>query len=367
MTPAPTICTVVTKSYLGYARALDLLFRRHHPGGRCVVLVSDEPDGCYDPKAEAFEIVSMKDLAVSDPDCMRFQYTAFELCNALKPFLLLHILKRTNIDRVFYLDADMGVMAPLGELFRELDEASVLLTPHTSVPFPEDGCWPDANAISKAGTYNAGVVGVRNSPEGIRFLEWWRDRLITGCIDDPDNGFYVDQKYLEEVPGKFAGVRVLQHDGVNVAHFNLHSRTLAGGPENRTCNGHPLLLFHFTQANYGTGDFWPPVSRPLVKQQPLLKELIRSYGRILEDCHVATTRKWPYTWGHFPDGTPISGDIRRQLLKECTPSGRAADANPFLDPSWLARQKRHRMQDKSAAPLLLFARAAGWLRRRFGK
>ena len=352
MPSVPVICSVITKSHLGFVRALVRSFRRWHPAGRAYVLVADDPEGCYDPGAEDFTVVSLADLRLRDPRGFCFRYDAFALCNALKPCLLLHLIRERHESEVLYLDSDIGVFGGLGPLFELLQGCEVLLTPHTRVDFPGDGAWPVRSVLLTSGTYNAGVVGVRNSTESLRFLEWWAGALEFGCVVDPARGIFVDQRYLDLVPVFFQGVLVLSHDGVNVAHFNLHHRKLRREHGRWFVNADPLLLFHFTQVDWPKLAFYSRVTRPLLADQPLLRELFAEFREDLVQADYEKTKSWPNTHDRFANGLPLTRETRARFREE-TGTG-PASVDPFTDPHWIREQeredRRRRWQARWAIP-----------------
>lgn len=341
--PPIATCTVITRSYLGDVRALVRTLRRWHPDARPYVLVIDGPGGKFDPALEDFTVLGIADLDLPDARAFCFQYTAFELCNALKVHLLRHVLEVRGEPAALYLDGDLGVYAPLDELWGQVLAHDVLLTPHATRPFPADGHFPHDLGLLAAGAYNAGVLGVRSSGEGPLFLEWWARGVRHDCVDDRSNGLYVDQKYLDLVPGFFPGAAVLRHDGVNVAHFNLHQRRVHGADGRWRVNEVPLLLFHFTQIRHREGTFWPPVSRPFPEQQEALRGLFASYLADLEAVGWAGCRTWDCGLSHFDSGRPISPATRVAFRKGWVAGGTPGD--PYASPEWEAFERGLRWRE----------------------
>src|SRR5437667_10581302 len=102
--PAPTICTIFAKNFLAHARVLTASFLEHHPTGRCYVLVIDEHAGYFDPTAERFTLVTLKDLALPKPhNTFLFQYSLVELATAVKPFFFRYLLDNVGVETVVYL------------------------------------------------------------------------------------------------------------------------------------------------------------------------------------------------------------------------------------------------------------------------
>src|SRR5436305_2729634 len=104
------------------------------------VLIVDSLEGLIDPAREPFEVLSPADLKLDEFERMSVRYGAHELCAALKPRLLAHLLARG--EPVVYLDADVRVHAPLEGLDAALRAHSFVLTPHLLRPLPEDGREP---------------------------------------------------------------------------------------------------------------------------------------------------------------------------------------------------------------------------------
>ena len=47
----------------------------------------------------------------------------------------------------------------------------------------------------------------------------------------------------------------------------------------------------------------------------VLRELLRDYAQSLVQADAATCLAWPYGYGQFTDGTPITGEQRRYYLE----------------------------------------------------
>lgn len=279
-----------------------------------------------------FEVALLDDLSIPDRASFCFQYTAFELCNALKAHLLGWVLAQADVPAVLYLDSDIGVFGDLTELWDEVLSSDVLVTPHQTRDFPADGCQPDSLMIRAAGVFNAGVVGVRQTAGGVAFVEWWKSRSRHDCIQDPEVQLFVDQRHLDFAPAFFPGTRICRHPGVNVGHFNLHERTIRREGDRWWIQGRPLLLFHFTSIDYRHCGFLSPIDRPLVEQQPLLRSLIAEYAGDRAAAGADTTRSVGYGLAAFASGRLISTATRRAFRSAWI--GGSASVDPHSDPQW---------------------------------
>src|ERR1051325_9889605 len=73
----------------------------------------------------------------------------------------------------------------------------------------------------KFGIYNVGWVSFRNDARGRLVLRWWRERCVDWCFDVVEDARFGDQKYLDDWPQRFEGVHVVQHQGANLAAWNV--------------------------------------------------------------------------------------------------------------------------------------------------
>lgn len=361
MIPPPLVtCTVVTRSHFGFARAMARSLRRFNPGARSYVLILDCPRNEREAGMDEVIPVFLEDLRIPDLAAFCFQYSAFELCNALKSWLVRHVLRERGEPAALYLDGDIGVFASLEPLWNAVLAHEVLLTPHTTAPFPQDGKFPGTSNILCAGSYNAGVLGVRADGDGLRFLDWWAQCVRHDCITDHSIGLEVDQKFLELVPSLFPGHRVFRHDGVNVAHFNLHHRRLRLESGRWWCNEDPLLLFHFTQISLPGGVFFPLITRDFSSQSAELRQLATAYHGELTPAEWLAHSQRPYGFRAFESGRPISRETRSEFRRRWKSGGAPGTPNPFADPEWESFERGLRWR---ALP----GRILGFLGRRLGR
>jgi hypothetical protein len=119
-------------------------------------------------------------------------------------------------------------------------------------------------------------------------------------------------------------------------------------------NDQPLLLFHFTMLRANHADFRPFVTRPLLEQQPVLRELLGGYCAELREARHAESSRVPYGLGTFANGTPISKATRRAFRAAWIRGD--ASGNPRVDPYWMEFEARHR------ASVIAKTRMDHWLR-----
>jgi len=321
-------CTIISRNYLSHARILGESFREYHPDGRFYVLVIDGlPDGIE--FGDGVDVIGPDVLDLPYFFELCFKYDVTELATAVKPSLLLSLLRRFNERKVIYFDPDILITRQLSELFAAMNRANVVLTPHLLSPIPVDGLKPSEQDILRSGAYNLGFIALRESSESVRFLLWWQERLRDFCHIDPSHGLFTDQKWIDLVPGLFADVSILHDQTYNVAYWNLHSRLLTRDGDRFLVNGRPLAFFHFS-------GFDPRTPEALSKHQNRtgvtagspLAEILEHYSRLQFARRFEESNRWDYGYSRFRNGVPVHSLFRRLYLR-LDPQDRLRFGNPF--------------------------------------
>lgn len=310
------ICTIISKNYLPYARVLADSFREHNVGDIYVLLV-DKVEGRFDPEKEKFTLIELEELRPFIPDFDRFcfQYTIIELNTAAKPYFLEHLFEKYGMKKLIYFDPDILITGNLRELSDILDTHSMVLTPHLTAPL-EDTWKPSEIDIIKAGTYNLGFIALSNKKNSRDHLKWWQKRLHSHCIVAFADGYFVDQKWMDLVPGFYDDVFILREPGYNTAYWNYHCREVTTENGKTLVNGKPAYFFHFSGFN-------PEDLRPISKHQnrfslkdlPGMQKLFELYRDRVNAAGWSTTKKWAYFYDHFDNGVKIPALARRIVLE----------------------------------------------------
>jgi hypothetical protein len=161
------------------------------PGADRFLILADEshpavhyPDGC--------EVITARDLGISNFVGFAFRYGIMELSAALKPFAFLHLLGARGYTHCLYFDPDIEVFSTLPAITEALAaNASFILTPHILAPAEQES-GPDDIAIMRGGTFNLGFLGVSGTREAHDLLGWWARRLRKQCVDDRPIGLFID-------------------------------------------------------------------------------------------------------------------------------------------------------------------------------
>jgi GT2 family glycosyltransferase/glycosyltransferase involved in cell wall biosynthesis len=329
------VCTVINRAWVAHARALAESLRAHTPDARLAVLVVDPIGGYIDPAQEPFELLTPAEIGIEDFAAMSVRYGVVELCCALKPVVMRHLLARpegaeagADTPTVVYLDSDVRVYAPLAPVAQALAEHPFLLTPHLLRPLPDDGCEPSELAILRGGAHNLGFAAARPDPQAQALLEWWSERLRTGAHLDPARGMVYDQRWADLMPGIFEGVGLLRDPGVNFGYWRAAGTRFEREHERVLVDGHTLRCLHFTGfeperperlSRYDT--------RTSLPQEPVLEELCREFTERLRACGHAEASEWSYGFAAMASGAPLTPLLRE--LWDCARGAGAVRETPF--------------------------------------
>ncbi len=298
-TPARTaVCTIVARNYIALARSLLASVAQFEPSiDRFVFFLDDVAgvetfaEGSVLRPADVFDRAAYAALAHA--------YDVVEFATAVKPTVLRHLLDR-GYERVLYLDPDIQVFAPLDAVLEPLETNDIVLTPHVTESLPVDLSLHAELALLRTGVFNLGFAGVANRPAARDMLDWWEEHLARFSRNDVSSGLFVDQRWIDLVPGMFGHTAIVRHRGCNVAYWNLRTRRLAAGDELRLETGEPVIFFHFSGFEPRRPDrLCAHPMRIDVNGEPRLRQLLADYAqRLIEYGHFRQHR-FTYAYGRF--------------------------------------------------------------------
>jgi glycosyltransferase involved in cell wall biosynthesis len=313
--------SIISPNYRHFARVLmGSLQRQHADWDRFVLVVGETQPPAHD--GEPFTSMALDALPLPNRRQFFFRYTLLELNTAMKPWMFEHLFGR-GYDRVVYFDPDIVIYSALAEL----DDSFITLTPHLTGSIDGDE-HPSERTILQAGTYNLGFLAVTRNAQLATFLQWWQRRLEFQCLVDVARGLFVDQKWIDLVPAMFSGVRILRHDGYNVAYWNLKQRDISA---------QPLRFFHFSGFN-------PAHPQIVSRHQPKLRvtsnadvaRLVGDYVVALRDAGSESFRSAPYAFDVFANGRRVSNAARVAYRNSAELQAAGGD-DPFQHPELFQR------------------------------
>jgi GT2 family glycosyltransferase/glycosyltransferase involved in cell wall biosynthesis len=320
------VCTVINKAWLAHARALAESVHEHEPDARVSVLVVDAIEDLFDPSAESFDVLTAQDVQIEDFDAMSARYDITELCCALKPAIIRHLLD--GDEPVVYLDSDVRLFAALDGLKAALQEHPFLLTPHLLAPLDDDGREPSELAILLAGSSNLGFAAARETEQVRALLEWWSERLRRGSRLDPARGTVYDQRWTDLMHGMSAQVGRWLDPGVNAGYWRAATSRFELRDGDVIVDGGPLRTFHFTGLDPGRpGRLSRYDNRTVLSQEPALARICSEFVERLQRAGHAQCSQWPYEFATTASGATLDG-LLRGLWDRANHEG-ALRATPF--------------------------------------
>ncbi len=318
--------TIFAKNYLAHARTLMDSVARFHPEARRVALLVDEPEGCFRPEAEDFEIFGSGRLPVPQRAHFFFKYTRLEASTALKPLFLSWLLEREGARRVIYLDPDIELYARLDPVEEALERRPYVLTPHLLRPDS-----PGQSEILRCGAFNLGFFAARPAPVTEALLGWWAQKTCAEGFVDFERGLFVDQRWMDLAPALFPEAGILRDAGCNVAWWNLAERNLSAEAGGFRAGGAVLRFFHFSGYQPGRPDevsrFAPGLE---TGREGPRRALFDAHRRALLENGYQKVSSWDYTYSRFANGEPVT-DFCRRIARQ---DGRWLDfPDPWSEPS----------------------------------
>lgn len=308
--PRLHVFTSAAVNYLPKVRALCRSIRQHHPEAVIHFALADERPSWLTAEGEPFDfIIELRELGIPEWRAWTFFHSIVELSTAIKPFVLKHLLAREDCGQVLYFDPDMVLFSRVDDILESLAPANVVLTPHQTTPESTKAAVIDNEITSlRVGVFNLGFIGVRNTPEGRKFAEWWSQRCYDFCRAEVHYGLFTDQKWINFAPIFFDGVTILKSPRLNVATWNLTTRRMEGSvAQGFKVDGMPLAFYHFTGFDSGAHRI---MAIKNASGQPAVQELIAWYERETQPERDDPVVKTPWAFGQFRDGTKIEPQHR---------------------------------------------------------
>jgi putative methyltransferase (TIGR04325 family) len=236
-------CTYFDHRYLPRGIALMESMLAYDRSAQFHVLALDE--SCADILRRMaianISVVTLAELEAADPELLAVKpsRTLVEYYFTVTPCLPRYLLNRygAEIGMITYLDADLWFFADPEIVHREIGNASIAITPHRFSP--------ERQGLKRFGLYNVGWVGWRNDAEGRRCLEDYRRDCLAWCYDKLEADRFADQKYLDAWPQRYAGVRSLEHPGINAAAWNVNNHHLSDVDGLLMLGDRRLVFWHY--------------------------------------------------------------------------------------------------------------------------
>lgn len=343
--------TICAKNYLAQALTLKESFLKHNPSLNFFIFLADKTDGVEDVEG----VVTLDKSWIPDWVNMAYKYDVIEFNTSIKPFCFGKLFKE-GYEKVIYLDPDIYVTRPLDFIYKCLNDESIVLTPHyCDIEEHFDGAVSE-ETFNKVGIYNLGFCALKNDKVGQEIAKWWQNRLQYKCYSQSSEGLFVDQKWMDYIPGFFPDATcVSSHHGMNVAIWNLHERELFIDDKQgymirrkKTEDEFPLLFFHFS----GFDPFETSVINRRhpqfnVMTYPSFKPIIEEYRERVYANGYDRFSKMKYGFNHYFDGSVIT-PLQRRMFRVYL-NDHKVEFNPFeIDTPFYKILKKSRLLLKAS-------------------
>lgn len=336
-----TFFTIVARNYLAYAYTLGDSVKKWHPNATFLIFLTDDIEKTFteEIKDKGFCVIYPDQVGISNYRSFVFKYNVTEASTAVKPFVLDYLLS-LGYNKVIYLDPDILCLQALDKVITLLDDYSIVITPHSNSPVQDDSFPTDAMHIY-TGVYNLGFIAVANTSVTEKFVLWWKRQLFNLCLDSPEVGVFVDQKWIDLVPAFFPQVYILRDLSYNVAYWNFHERTVVRIVDSWIIKetGDLIVFFHFSGIPFDDLDKvtkYGPKSpfntrtgqiRLTLKDKPDLRSLYQFY---VDKLYAAEMKKYgsiEYAYARYRNGELIS-QLERSVFF-ASPRWHSEDIDPF--------------------------------------
>ncbi|HAN10438.1 MAG TPA: glycosyl transferase [Clostridiales bacterium] len=239
-------CTIVGKEYLFKVLAFHQSLQKNSDSFKLWICCIDEIAYTILSSMELdnVEIITLDKIEDKELLSVKEERKTNEYCWTLKAPLIQYVLYNYGVKDCIYCDSDIYFFSDPSEIYQEWEGYSIFLCPQRDLEWVE-------NAYGK---YQAGLIGFKNDENARKCLTFWRSKCLEWCSGTPDtdNNRFGDQKYLDEVPTMFEGVRIIGNLGIDAAPWNLVYNNDYNIYEKDSCmyvENYKLVAFHFACIN----------------------------------------------------------------------------------------------------------------------
>lgn len=297
--------TIVAQNYISFAAVLAESMKKSNHDTDFIIFIADGISDELQIFANENELKIRDALKIDNKKFMEmaFYYEVTEYCTSIKPFIFNQLIN-DGYELISYIDPDIYVYQNLYDsIYANLETHNMILTPHICTPINDNKIPSEADHL-KTGTYNLGFISLKATDESSKFIKWWMNKCENKCFNDPIKGLFVDQKWINLVPGMFDGVYISKHLGLNVAYWNFHEREMVEGKIN---NKFPLVFFHFSGITLDEINLISKYqNRFTLESREDLRQLFEEYARKIKTNKAKFIKSIPYYFNSYPSGKSIS-------------------------------------------------------------
>jgi hypothetical protein len=308
-------CTYFDKNYLHRGLALYFSIKKQLSDFKLWVLCMDDATlksltglGLDNIRPIALDEFESKNSSLLRVKNTRSLVEYYWTCTPFLPRFILH--EEPTIKTITYLDADMFFFGPPEVIEEELSTGSILIVPHD---YSEE-----YQSETHSGKYNVGILTFQSDENALACLDWWADRCAEWCYARHEEGKFGDQRYLDNWPIIFKGVKIADKAALGLAPWNIGKYGAFVGPDGTLyTNGGKIICYHFHAVKFCTQrlslvagwnismtrDVKKLIYMPYIESINQVEALLTSKG-----VHIKLTRSgfpFRYVFGRMVRGQPL--------------------------------------------------------------
>ena len=208
-------CTLFDSGYLSRGLLLYSSLMKHSKDAWLYVFAFDDKSLEILKKMNLpqMTIVSLKEFEDLELLKVKPSRSRAEYCWTCSSSTILYVLNNFKVSNCTYIDADMVFYSNPSILIEGMGDNSVSIIKHR---YTEKY---DQSKLS--GIYCVQFMTFKKNKDGLKALNWWRDRCLEWCYNRREDGKFGDQKYLDDWLTRFEGIHIIKNLGAGVAPWNV--------------------------------------------------------------------------------------------------------------------------------------------------
>ena len=287
-------CTLFNQRYLARGTAMIASLLKQDPSARVVVFAMDAETQSFLKRkfSQNVQVLPLEKLETAEYKKLKTQRGFGEYCWTLTPRVLDYCLNELKQDQSIYVDADCYFFnRPQDKTMQWTKDFDVMITSHNYAK--------DYDQSNTSGVFCVQYVFIKNTEQGRKILEEWRQQCVDWCFARHEDGKFGDQKYLDVWPQKL-GVLVCPEIGFGVAPWNASRLEIKQEHGNLVYQDlysdqqGPVSFYHFHDFkfyNWGLSDLSSYRLSPQVKNY-IYKPYIEHLNQIKAELPQQTENDW---------------------------------------------------------------------------
>jgi hypothetical protein len=208
-------CTLFDINYLYRGLALYSSIKSFINNFNMYILAFDDETLKVLSKLKLENVVVISLLEFEDENLLKIksERTRQEYCWTCSSSIIKYCIEKYKLDECTYLDSDIFFYSDPSQFHNQIKDFDVLLTEHNFTP--------EYDVSKTSGKYCVQYITFRSNPNGMKVLNWWRDKCLEWCYARYEDGKFGDQLYLDDWTERFENIKVSSIHGGGLAPWNI--------------------------------------------------------------------------------------------------------------------------------------------------